>query len=125
MDESLALTTSCIPTSRVGIFFFLMVRRAPRFTLFPYTTLFRSTTNRNFPPAGLGASQQQVCHVHAGDQDRKSTRLISSHRCISYAVFCLKKKNNKTDNIRDRAHRQLDIAVHPRVAHQITGGPST
>src|SRR5437763_3344404 len=70
-----------------------MVRRPPRSTLFPYTTLFRS--RRDW-------SQRRVQLLHClavndgillpSPQDRKSTRLNSSHRCISYAVFCLKKK---------------------------------
>src|SRR3712207_7618515 len=88
-------------------FFFLMIRRPPRSTLFPYTTLFRSH------PALRGADQRvqaaQVpgprvpadrLHLVFGDraaaahrqEDRKSTRLNSSHANISYAVFCLKKK---------------------------------
>src|SRR3712207_8266024 len=81
-----------------------MIRRPPRSTLFPYTTLFRSTLAAH----RAGASQrlvdvvEQPGHVDAaGDlddlvvADRKSTRLNSSHANISYAVFCLKKKNNK------------------------------
>src|SRR2546422_5388908 len=80
-------------------FFFLMIRRPPRSTLFPYTTLFRS------PVGGRGGSldRQQddrlrlphMADVRAGPADRKSTRLNSSHGYISYAVFCLKKKKNK------------------------------
>src|SRR2546430_16462004 len=74
-------------------FFFLMIRRPPRSTLFPYTTLFRSSVG------DLGARQRE----HLGEQrdpdsargDRKSTRLNSSHSQISYAVFCLKKKKKK------------------------------
>src|SRR4051795_13777292 len=70
-------------------FFFLMIRRPPRSTLFPYTTLFRSRDVRRDRP-GHG-----VLHVrHAERGDRKSTRLNSSHTLISYAVFCLKKKKN-------------------------------
>src|SRR5689334_25374156 len=85
-------------------FFFLMIRRPPRSTLFPYTTLFRSGPHR---PVPHGARRPRA-HDHAGrrgdhaadpDQhpprgrrDRKSTRLNSSHSSISYAVFCLKKK---------------------------------
>src|SRR5258708_25153185 len=70
-------------------FFFLMIRRPPRSTLFPYTTLFRSRCGVMLGWAlvlGIGGA--------AGDpeQDRKSTRLNSSHQIISYAVFCLKKK---------------------------------
>src|SRR6476660_10385398 len=69
-------------------FFFLMIRRPPRSTLFPYTTLFRSATRlpqlqRRRPADGLADRRAA---------DRKSTRLNSSHQIISYAVFCLKKK---------------------------------
>src|SRR5256885_5294697 len=83
-------------------FFFLMIRRPPRSTLFPYTTLFRSGQAREAArivpetPAqqagdrqGDGGQQPGQCAQH---QDRKSTRLNSSHLVISYAVFCLKKK---------------------------------
>src|SRR5437667_4835584 len=73
-------------------FFFLMIRRPPRSTLFPYTTLFRSPRRsialswlRPRGPSPRGAAAP----------DRKSTRLNSSHITISYAVFCLKKKKNK------------------------------
>src|SRR3990170_7132992 len=68
-------------------FFFLMIRRPPRSTLFPYTTLFRST---GFRHADLRATGCSTCR---NPVDRKSTRLNSSHQIISYAVFCLKKKN--------------------------------
>src|SRR5438128_12521841 len=77
-------------------FFFLMLRRPPRSTLFPYTTLFRS-----FPPlaedpliAGKPHLTRALTSSHSV-QDRKSTRLNSSHGSISYAVFCLKKKKKK------------------------------
>src|SRR5216684_6250246 len=68
-------------------FFFLMIRRPPRSTLFPYTTLFRSPASPNGtrPPAVRAP-------LHQRRLDRKSTRLNSSHGYISYAVFCLKKK---------------------------------
>src|SRR5258708_26243025 len=69
-----------------------MIRRPPRSTLFPYTTLFRST------PMLAGAHGLDEDLLAPGDlrrdQDRKSTRLNSSHQIISYAVFCLKKKNH-------------------------------
>src|SRR5207248_4798236 len=65
-----------------------MLPPPPRPTLFPYTTLFRSDS----PAAGRHAGGLRLCHPHRG-RDRKSTRLNSSHRTISYAVFCLKKKN--------------------------------
>src|ERR1039457_7363332 len=68
-------------------FFFLMIRRPPRSTLFPYTTLFRSDGERQRRWNCRG----QVC-AHHRRVDQKSTRLNSSHLEISYAVFCLKKK---------------------------------
>src|SRR5258707_9212664 len=67
-------------------FFFLMIRRPPRSTLFPYTTLFRSR-----PPCRDSRCAPRRCPCRG--RDRKSTRLNSSHANISYAVFCLKKKN--------------------------------
>src|SRR2546421_8979665 len=76
----------------VYFFFFLMIRRPPRSTLFPYTTLFRSHIRII---AGIDARRTglQVEVPAAGkERDRKSTRLNSSHDQISYAVFCLKKK---------------------------------
>src|SRR5258708_37421482 len=76
-------------------FFFLMIRRPPRSTLFPYTTLFRSfiqsTLRRVAGLYGL-AILTHCAFPLARDVDRKSTRLNSSHQIISYAVFCLKKK---------------------------------
>src|SRR2546422_4799438 len=90
-------------------FFFLMIRRPPRSTLFPYTTLFRSL-QRGDPAAPEGPIPRRR---QSGDpllpgprprrrqalrRDRKSTRLNSSHGYISYAVFCLKKKKKKNKN---------------------------
>src|SRR6201989_940247 len=71
--------------------FFLMIRRPPRSTLFPYTTLFRS---RRVRPRRRGPDDDRRARAphRVLERDRKSTRLNSSHRCISYAVFCLKKK---------------------------------
>src|SRR2546429_1236435 len=73
-------------------FFFLMIRRPPRSTLFPYTTLFRS---RVVHEVGQGDAGERGVALPCGGRigDRKSTRLNSSHGYISYAVFCLKKKN--------------------------------
>src|SRR6266853_3339444 len=71
----------------LSFFFFLMIRRPPRSTLFPYTTLFRSSANLSRSPRGTWMVQEQRFA-----EDRKSTRLNSSHSQISYAVFCLKKK---------------------------------
>src|SRR2546430_13710504 len=77
--------------SIVILFFFLMIRRPPRSTLFPYTTLFRS-----WAPCGRGRGDKSLSRTAAmgcahREGDRKSTRLNSSHSQISYAVFCLKK----------------------------------
>src|SRR5438034_11500403 len=76
-------------------FFFLMMRRPPRSTLFPYTTLFRSVDRRNGAAPGPLASRGDALPrgARGANEDRKSTRLNSSHTVISYAVFCLKKKN--------------------------------
>src|SRR2546430_17742782 len=78
--------------------FFLMIRRPPRSTLFPYTTLFRSARAPGHPREGpwdladmdVGTVPRRSAGLRA--RDRKSTRLNSSHSQISYAVFCLKKK---------------------------------
>src|SRR3712207_8912592 len=97
------------------LFFFLMIRRPPRSTLFPYTTLFRSS------PTGDASGQERAmefvvrllsdpaveARIHSdpglhrlwSDPDRKSTRLNSSHANISYAVFCLKKKKTTNNSI--------------------------
>src|SRR3712207_8648975 len=93
-------------------FFFLMIRRPPRSTLFPYTTLFRSLRldgkRRGRGPfvrlrvrrwgTASGARQGPRREPLALDPDRKSTRLNSSHANISYAVFCLKKTNTISHN---------------------------
>src|SRR5258708_27076701 len=77
-------------------FFFLMIRRPPRSTLFPYTTLFRSQHHKaavdGFQCSCVGHGFAGENEFAAGETDRKSTRLNSSHQIISYAVFCLKKK---------------------------------
>src|SRR5688572_32346239 len=86
-----------------------MIRRPPRSTLFPYTTLFRSRCSRDHltqhhgPPrtGGRGHVLGDLRQPLRGQEDRKSTRLNSSHSQISYAVFCLKKKSIFTDEIRD------------------------
>src|SRR5947209_9409392 len=89
-----------------------MIRRPPRSTLFPYTTLFRSASRdrrdarggRDLRQAGrAGRSREAAAIAHrARPQDRKSTRLNSSHANISYAVFCLKKKKNKKTHTHPR-----------------------
>src|SRR5258708_10828959 len=73
-----------------------MIRRPPRSTLFPYTTLFRSLARLDLPLSmGDTAAAMVSAQVQQHDPDRKSTRLNSSHQIISYAVFCLKKKKNR------------------------------
>src|SRR5256885_8674509 len=78
-----------------------MIRRPPRSTLFPYTTLFRSPAEDLPPTRGLAREFMDLTVTRAqydavrGARDRKSTRLNSSHLVISYAVFCLKKKSKK------------------------------
>src|SRR5436853_1914660 len=78
--------------NRSPLLFFLMIRRPPRSTLFPYTTLFRSNTCDAVYSACSGEKRACVNTLIAAALDRKSTRLNSSHLGISYAVFCLKKK---------------------------------
>src|SRR5258705_2484108 len=82
------------------LFFFLMIRRPPRSTLFPYTTLFRSAEELGVAHVLLTRGAEGMVLASRGSRapfpDRKSTRLNSSHLGISYAVFCLKKKNSKT-----------------------------
>src|SRR2546422_6990184 len=96
-----------------------MIRRPPRSTLFPYTTLFRSRTprrtSRPLPPPAPAASPSpapscgRTRPCARAEQDRKSTRLNSSHGYISYAVFCLKKKKEMTRKVSaevDLVHQQ-------------------
>src|SRR5438105_11560592 len=83
------------------ICFVFMLRRPPRSTLFPYTTLFRSEARVPEPLERIRGGRRHAEHVTAVAErrlarvDRKSTRLNSSHEWISYAVFCLKKKKKK------------------------------
>src|SRR5262245_62481438 len=94
----------------VSLVFFLLIRRPPRSTLFPYTTLFRSEAAKKFSKSDI---EREVLETRAlafeiikylsdigeGMVDRKSTRLNSSHLGISYAVFCLKKKTKITSTL--------------------------
>src|SRR3712207_7300731 len=99
-----------------------MIRRPPRSTLFPYTTLFRSQTAQTFPfgttnpttPGGVTGGVNfgggfPVIQYEPTGLDRKSTRLNSSHANISYAVFCLKKKNHSAHGKRDTAEPQQAV----------------
>src|SRR6266849_2283268 len=83
-----------------------MIRRPPRSTLFPYTTLFRSGTPTRWWPTSTR------CCPRSSTPDRKSTRLNSSHEWISYAVFCLKKKKkNKSENVLEKKKIMIKISL--------------
>src|SRR5476649_3026185 len=93
------------------VFFFLMIRRPPRSTLFPYTTLFRSRF------VALVVTPLFVCGgPERRKPDRKSTRLNSSHTVISYAVFCLKKKKktHKNTHSEKRKKQQSETTQNTR-----------
>src|SRR5947207_12452667 len=88
-----------------------MIRRPPRSTLFPYTTLFRSSDKRRVDQQ-LEQTRALYEGANTAVQDRKSTRLNSSHTVISYAVFCLKKKKKKKKKQMNR-HRDEEKNVCP------------
>src|SRR5438309_5733480 len=93
-----------------------MIRRPPRSTLFPYTTLFRSETCDNqidSTSPGLSIEGEQVSPDW---RDRKSTRLNSSHSSISYAVFCLKKKKKKK-HAPSQASTSSFVSCHPHLQY--------
>src|SRR5947199_6430221 len=100
------------------LLFFLMIRRPPRSTLFPYTTLFRSqivTKNSSGSTNGPVWSFTTAGSGGGGGGDRKSTRLNSSHLGISYAVFCLKKKKvQKVVRARPRTYTPISSRYCPR-----------
>src|SRR5256885_13109663 len=102
-----------------------MIRRPPRSTLFPYTTLFRSSNDVATLAVGI-AHQSDVGRTVGvvlnaldlgGDADRKSTRLNSSHLVISYAVFCLKKKKNECHATRLSQCEPLRVGLHRTTTH--------
>src|SRR5256885_10911807 len=106
MTETVGINAACGRVDDAIRFFFLMIRRPPRSTLFPYTTLFRSLADDGPVHRGLAPEDAELHEAaelahqvqplrHA---DRKSTRLNSSHLVISYAVFCLKKKRRKRES---------------------------
>src|SRR6266567_3801754 len=105
-------------------FFFLMIRRPPRSTLFPYTTLFRSTRGDR-GDGGVHVEQvveRQLLAVQLPQVDRKSTRLNSSHSQISYAVFCLKKKKKPTYLYifaKDRKHQRYFLNTYSERYHTL------
>src|SRR5206468_10082834 len=101
-----------------------MIRRPPRSTLFPYTTLFRSATvahaQQRLPidrAVEVEAEQVRIALAEEPLEDRKSTRLNSSHDQISYAVFCLKKKKknkpNNTHNQKRTLCKYFDMTYTP------------
>src|SRR5438034_7822461 len=97
-----------------------MLRPPPRSTLFPYTTLFRSRVREQVHGGAVGQcdARRLDCHVEAvtgrrrRQQDRKSTRLNSSHTVISYAVFCLKKKKNIGRTIESETETLESVHTH-------------
>src|SRR5438128_8470373 len=102
-----------------------MIRQPPRSTLFPYTTLFRSLSSCKFAGNRLDwlytVTEVRVMQIRSRGirRDRKSTRLNSSHGSISYAVFCLKKKNGRdctNDTLKARAFIAESTTVHPMIA---------
>src|SRR5688572_31794416 len=108
----------------IVFFFFLMIRRPPRSTLFPYTTLFRSEL-RAIRDAGIHCgfashefNAEPIARRVQPDRDRKSTRLNSSHSQISYAVFCLKKKKKHYVSTSDTsvAARQQAVIINTQPA---------
>src|SRR5688572_31551307 len=92
-----------------------MIRRPPRSTLFPYTTLFRSTRSQDHHPRCRYAINPTTQGAVAAT-DRKSTRLNSSHSQISYAVFCLKKKKKPKNNTYQPKHKHQSPSHNPPVA---------
>src|SRR5579875_4014609 len=94
----------------ISFVFFLMIRRPPRSTLFPYTTLFRSAAVDG-PLRMVEAPGRASAKACPGD--RKSTRLNSSHTVSSYAVFCLKKKTKQ-----DYRYKKIDHLINIRVTMQ-------
>src|SRR5438045_7271123 len=107
------------PTTHSSFFFFLMIRRPPRSTLFPYTTLFRSDREGDDGRAVAGGRPRRRAQGQGrrprveGRRDRKSTRLNSSHLGISYAVFCLKKKKKKKTR---STYKRLETCIHSEEA---------
>src|SRR5438034_8659651 len=110
MTRHFDLPACCLRDSPVVVNLFLLAPRAQRSTLFPYTTLFRSHSKYETvtPPAFVRTSGNTgIPRCRTSSQDRKSTRLNSSHTVISYAVFCLKKKTRKRARNRSTRRRAL------------------
>src|SRR5437868_10706208 len=92
-----------------------MIRRPPRSTLFPYTTLFRSSIDQRMVAYGIATASDVGVGRGLDRRDRKSTRLNSSHVSISYAVFCLKKKTPPRES-KERTH---DPNTNPHHGHPV------
>src|SRR5215204_2063460 len=96
-----------------------MIRRPPRSTLFPYTTLFRSRRSRS----GRARPRRCGCVPGCSGRDRKSTRLNSSHTVISYAVFCLKKKNQQQGGLNMADNKNYECIGSDKVEGTAVYGP--
>src|SRR2546430_10115727 len=109
------------PVDCSTIFFFLMIRRPPRSTLFPYTTLFRSRRHFQLDVDAIGKRPRHATAItrDAFGRDRKSTRLNSSHSQISYAVFCLKKNNGQVSGVVDVNERTNVTGARINTAHPV------
>src|SRR5258707_5171415 len=100
-----------------------MIRRPPRSTLFPYTTLFRSLDIEGYLWVSMKDAKTREAHLEL-DEDRKSTRLNSSHANISYAVFCLKKKTDQgPDDPRRRSSAAAGLDLRLRTVRQHPANP--
>src|SRR5687768_18085056 len=93
-----------------------MIRRPPRSTLFPYTTLFRSQQEKRPVAPAVQSAIESMRADYEHQLDRKSTRLNSSHGYISYAVFCLKKKSDRLRAERARGRCRCDREATTRGA---------
>src|SRR5207247_8615268 len=119
--QGVSLCFSSYSLSPRSSFFFLITRPPPRSTLFPYTTLFRSANSQvgcrspGSQPRKCRESREQN-RSPAAFEDRKSTRLNSSHEWISYAVFCLKKK--KKDKKKQQRNNAMQIADNTNTVEQ-------
>src|SRR2546430_8806056 len=114
--EKRSQATPTRAVSTFPLFFFLMIRRPPRSTLFPYTTLFRSKDGATMTDEQRTRAEKELrdgARDFERARDRKSTRLNSSHSQISYAVFCLKKKKDELSSDKlDSHHLKSARKIH-------------
>src|SRR5206468_6487707 len=105
----------------VFFFFFLMIRRPPRSTLFPYTTLFRSSKGAStMTYSTMTTTWTPAAATDYTALDWKSTRLNSSHDQISYAVFCLKKKKKRIKRLPQKQATDINSPLPPNNSNHIT-----